>query len=135
MSRILNGGCLCGEIRYTVKDEFRLFHLCHCIQCRRITGSAFASNLFTELRNLEWVAGQTLTRKFVFPDREFTKVFCSRCGSGLPFPSNDGKSIIIPAGSLDEEPDMKPVRNIFWEEHVTWLDAGIISPHIQGFGD
>ena len=135
MPRILNGGCLCGTVRYAIKDEFRLFHLCHCIQCRRITGSAYAANLFTDLKHLEWTKGQDLIRQFEFPKREFTKVFCTLCGSGLPFPSNDGLSIIIPAGSLDEEPSIKPMRNIFWEEHVTWFDAGMMAPHVEGFDE
>jgi len=133
MTRILKGGCLCGKVRYSVKDEFRLFYLCHCIQCRKITGSAHASNLFTEKKNLDWTAGQSLTRQFEFPRREFTTVFCTLCGSGLPFPSTDGQSIIIPAGSLDEEPTIKPLRNIFWEEHVQWFDAGVNAPHVTGF--
>jgi hypothetical protein len=135
MTKILNGGCLCGEVRFTVKDEFRLFHLCHCIQCRKITSSAFAANLFTETANLNWTAGEHLTRRFEYPGREFTKVFCTLCGSGLPFPSTDNVSIIVPAGALDEEPTIDPLRNIFWEEHTKWLDAGMNAPCVTGFDE
>ena len=44
-------------------------------------------------------------KRFDYPgDRLFTKVFCSECGSGLPFLNKTGKKLFIPAGSLDSEP-------------------------------
>ena len=41
MTKRLNGSCLCGEVIYTVADEFTYALICHCSQCRRATGSAF----------------------------------------------------------------------------------------------
>ena len=39
----LAGGCLCGNVRFSVEDAFRYALNCHCSQCRRSTGSAFKS--------------------------------------------------------------------------------------------
>ena len=54
MSDVL-GGCLCGAVRYEVRQIARV-HYCHCGMCRRATGSAFAV--------LAWVPADdvTLTR-------------------------------------------------------------------------
>jgi hypothetical protein len=38
---VLTGGCRCGEVRFTVADEFRYAANCHCSGCRAATGSAF----------------------------------------------------------------------------------------------
>ena len=47
------GGCLCGAIRYEINGEpFRTAN-CHCDDCRRATGSAFATNIFVEEKNLK----------------------------------------------------------------------------------
>jgi hypothetical protein len=40
---MLNGWCLCGEVRFTVEDSFSYAFYCHCPRCRLRTGSAFAS--------------------------------------------------------------------------------------------
>jgi len=43
----VSGSCLCGQVTFESKDDFQQFHLCHCIQCQKATGSAHAANLFT----------------------------------------------------------------------------------------
>ncbi len=133
MKDTIDGSCLCGKVTFSVKNEFRQFHLCHCIQCRKVTGSAHASNLFTSLENFQWKLGAENTKRFNYPGRAFSKVFCIDCGSGLPFSISDGKSVIVPAGSLDDEPNIVPQDNIFWSERALWYEAGIKSPHFDGF--
>ena len=36
------GGCLCGKIRYEVTEAPQLVYTCHCIDCQRLTSSAFS---------------------------------------------------------------------------------------------
>ena len=38
----LNGGCLCGAVRYTTNAAPEFVGLCHCTDCQKHTGSAFA---------------------------------------------------------------------------------------------
>lgn len=125
MDRILTGGCLCGAVRFSVKDEFRRFFFCHCEQCRKMTGSAYASNLFTAPENLTWLQGEGETRRFDLPGRQLSQVFCTHCGSALPFVTQNGKALIVPAGTLDEEPSRTPDAQIFCSEETEWHKAGI----------
>ena len=37
----LTGGCLCGQVRYTLTGVPALNGLCHCRNCQRYTGSTF----------------------------------------------------------------------------------------------
>jgi hypothetical protein len=53
----LMGGCLCGVVKFSLNEDFKAFYQCHCRQCQQLTGSAFASNLFTEPNNIEWLEG------------------------------------------------------------------------------
>ena len=81
----------------------------------KITGSAFAANILTKPATIDWISGFEWVKRFDYPDeRMFTKVFCSNCGSGLPFINKKGDALIIPAGSLDHHPNIKPNENIFW---------------------
>jgi len=41
---MIEGGCLCGGVRFRVKGKLGPAAYCHCQQCRRASGSAFAAN-------------------------------------------------------------------------------------------
>jgi hypothetical protein len=60
-------------------------------------------------------------------------VFCTECGSGLPFVTKSGKALIVPAGSLDAEPNIQPNDNIFWVERAGWYDDGIHANKCEAF--
>ena len=109
----LQGSCLCGAVRYQVKNEFKRFFMCHCSQCQKSTGSAHASNLFAVPDNLEWLAGEELIKRFDLPGRSLSKAFCIECGSGVPYTSKASGMWVVPAGSLDGAPSMIPMANIF----------------------
>ncbi|MGA7964636.1 MAG: GFA family protein [Gammaproteobacteria bacterium] len=132
--RVLTGSCLCKRVKYSIETEPQQFYFCHCEQCRKITGSAFASNILAAPAEVKWLSGEDYVKRFDYQgDRLFTKVFCSECGSGLPFLNKSGKKLFIPAGSLDSEPGMSPEHNIFWGDRSSWYEAGISAPKSEGF--
>ena len=135
-STIFSGQCLCGIVQYSVTTEIENFYFCHCKQCRKITGSAFASNILTKPVDVNWISGEENVKRFDYSgSRVFTKVFCSNCGSGLPFLNKNKSSLVIPAGSLDHEPDLQPINNIFWKDKAKWYEAGISAPKCEGFSE
>lgn len=133
MSEQLTGGCCCGAVSFTVKDDFKKFFFCHCEQCRKLSGSAHAANLFTLPTNITWTKGELLTKRFDHPTRAFSRVFCSECGSGLPFLTQNKKFLIVPAGSLDQEPSKEVDANIFCEEQTHWHKTGLQAEKVTGF--
>src|ERR1700735_4617008 len=40
---IRTGGCMCGAVRYRVDGPLRSIVVCHCEQCRRMTGHVLAA--------------------------------------------------------------------------------------------
>jgi hypothetical protein len=106
-------------------DDFQQFHLCHCKQCQRATGSAHASNLFTDPDNIKWTAGSEFVQRFDVVDRYISNAFCVKCGSGLPYVSKTGNALVVPAGTLDTSPSIAPNDNIFWAERASWYDDGL----------
>jgi len=38
----IKGGCLCGAVRYTAEADPTNATVCHCRDCQKFTGSAFA---------------------------------------------------------------------------------------------
>jgi len=133
MGKMINGGCLCGKVRFRVENNFERLYFCHCSQCRKITGSAHASILYSSSEQLEWIAGEKYIRRFEFPGRDFTKAFCSECGSGVPYLNQKGAAMIIPAGSLDSEPCIDSQANIFWAERPKWSSSVGDAKYYLGF--
>ena len=123
MSTKLEGGCLCGAIAFEVVQDFKAFYHCHCSQCQTLTGSAFASNLFTHPDNIDWLKGESFIIKYEHPEREFSKSFCKVCGSSVPFINKRKSSLIIPAGSLSLDVGVPLEANIFVTEKVCRLTS------------
>ncbi|MFL0800286.1 MAG: GFA family protein [Agarilytica sp.] len=133
MSKILTGECLCGAVTFSVQDDFNAFYQCHCKQCQQLTGSAFASNLFTRPDNIHWIAGASHVTAYEHAERSFSKSFCRSCGSALPFVTKNGRSLIVPAGSLNEHPSIQPQANIFKSEEAFWLEHGLKAKEFTEF--
>jgi len=121
----LSGSCLCGSVAYELRGDARRFFHCHCERCRKASGAAHASNVILKLQEITWTAGENLTRRYKVPEAErFETVFCNECGSPMPRVSPDGKFAVVPAGSLDHEPDVKPQARIFADSRAGWSCDG-----------
>jgi hypothetical protein len=94
---------------------------CHCSRCRKGTGTGHATNLIADPSRFRFLSGeQAVTRYDVPTAKSFGKWFCSLCGCPVPRVSRNGAIMIIPAGSLDAEPGIKPTDHIFWGSRVSW---------------
>lgn len=117
----LTGSCLCGSIAYRIRGNILHFNHCHCERCRKATGTGHASNIIAESVSVSWTAGETLLERYEVPvAKRFATVFCRRCGSPMPRISHDGRIAVIPAGSLDGDPGLRPERRIFIDSRVAW---------------
>jgi hypothetical protein len=57
MTDTLEGGCACGAVRYRLLSAPMFVHCCHCRDCQRQTGTAFALNALIETDRVEIVSG------------------------------------------------------------------------------
>jgi hypothetical protein len=122
---ILKGGCLCGRVRYEVTGEAKRFYHCHCSRCRKATGTGHASNIFFQPAALKWLTGQEHIRTFKVPEaKRFTNQFCLICGGRLPRHPEGTDTVVVPAGSLDDEAPIEPQARIFTASRASWSCAG-----------
>jgi hypothetical protein len=122
----MNGGCLCGAVRYEISGEAERFYHCHCRRCRKATGTGHASNLLvTPLESIQWIEGESLLRRYKVPEaKRFFNCFCSQCGSPMPRVVPELNGVLIPAGTLDDEPPVRPQARIFWDSRAEWSCSG-----------
>ena len=117
----IHGSCLCGKVTFEVGPPFlRMVH-CHCSRCRKSTGAGHGTNLITDPAGFKWLTGEALISHYDVPDaKSYGKWFCSHCGCPVPRATRDGSRMVVPAGSLDDVPPLKPSDNIFWGSRAPW---------------
>lgn len=128
----IKGKCLCGAVSFEVVNTFEKLFLCSCDQCRQITGSAFASNLFVSIEGFGWHRGADDIINYQVPGRDISKSFCRVCGSGVPWVNGNGTKMIVPAGSLSEPANVVERVRIFTSELPSWAsDLEQVSTHAK----
>ncbi len=117
----MQGSCLCGQVAYEITPPLRVFQYCHCSRCRKFTGSMHSANIFVPPEQFSWLRGAELVATYDLPDTKYlTTAFCKNCGSSLPWAIKGGKNIVVTAGTLDDDPEIRPQGNIYWESRAPW---------------
>jgi len=117
----VTGSCLCGKITYQITGSLGIFQYCHCSRCRKFTGSAHAANIIVAPNQFEWLKGEELLGRYELPEaRHFATSFCTNCGASLPWLTKSEKAVVVPAGGLDGDPELKPFQNIFYASRADW---------------
>ena len=120
----VTGSCLCGQVSYRVRGPEHVFQYCHCSRCRKTTGSAHGSNIIVDPAQFEWTDGADHVGRYEPPEaKHFAVSFCTRCGSSLPWLSQSGRAVVVPAGTLDDDPGIRPRHNIFLNNKAPWYVA------------
>ena len=120
----MRGGYLCGAIRYTSESEPDMVVACHCANCQKNTGSAFALT-FALPQGAISITGDTLV---TYEDNSgssgdtFYRSFCSDCGSPLVGYGGAYPGLIfIKAGTLDDASWVKSGTHIWCSSKQPWV--------------
>jgi hypothetical protein len=108
-------------VTYEITGNLGIFQYCHCSRCRKFTGSAFAANLLVAPADFQWLSGASLVGRYELEEaKHFAACFCRQCGSSLPWLTKSGKAVVVPAGTLDHDPKVRPTQNIFCASRALW---------------
>ena len=123
------GGCLCGAIRYEYHGAPYSSAFCHCRNCQRAHGAAFAPLLFVHPQDVVITRGAVARHEMTADSgAQMFREFCRDCGSplfsgGAAFPT----LISIKMSNLDDPGAVSPVAHIWAESRVRWacVDDGL----------
>ncbi|WP_420549928.1 GFA family protein [Curvivirga sp.] len=108
---MIKGRCECGKVSFQTEKVRETVTVCHCSQCRRMSGHLWASthaasyddlNFHTD-EGLEWYVSSDFAKRG----------FCKFCGSSLFYRMNDEEGVGIAAGCLDNPTNIQINKHIF----------------------
>ena len=111
-----DGGCACGKVRYRVSRAPIFVHGCHCRQCQRQTGTAFAINALVEATAVQLQAGTTEATDVPSPSGAGQRICrCAACKVALWSHYLAGGEAIayVRVGTLDEPGRISPDIHIY----------------------
>jgi len=116
----IEGGCLCGKVRYQVRGGLTQAGSCYCSMCRRSHGAAFGTYAAVPDGGFHWLAGEDDVSVYN-SSPSGGRAFCRHCGSTLGAVEN-GALRWITLGTVDGDPGIRPQANIFVGSKAPWYE-------------
>jgi len=130
--QMYKGSCLCGAVTFAINGPIEEIVMCHCSQCRKAQGSAYATNGMVDEADFSMHGGENLTGFESAPGN--VKYFCRVCGSPMLNRSvkRPGK-IRIRLGTVESEISERPIAHIFASSKASWEQICDDVPQYDGY--
>ena len=123
----LEGGCLCGKVRFRAhKPPVRTF-ACHCTFCQRVTGSAFYAESIFEVDSVEFNAGELSKYEHVSDNSQKKVVveFCPNCGTTIGLTFERWPSMRAISRGCYDNPNSVDISSHIWTRSA---QTGVVLP-------
>jgi hypothetical protein len=129
LTKVSEGGCLCGEVRYRSTADPVRGVICHCSMCRRHSGAPALAFVHFPAAAFTWTRGQpTWYRSSAYAERGF----CAACGSTVAMREEVlADRVQICVGSLDSPDDVRIDDHVWFSERISWFDVKDELPRFQ----
>ncbi len=128
----VQGSCLCGAVRFSVRLPSLSCGHCHCSICRRNHGAGYVTWLVVSRDRFSLDAGDGELARYRSSDHG-SRSFCARCGSSLFCESTHRPDQIdIVLANLDGPIDRQPQVHVYWDDRVDWVATDDGLPRLGG---
>lgn len=128
MTDILKGGCLCGAVRYQVDAKPAAVGHCHCVDCRKTSGTGHATHVAVPEAALQTEGEIKFYDRPADSGNIVSRGFCPSCGSAI-FSRNSGMPgmAFLRASSLDNPNAVAPQMIVYARRAPAWdkMDASL----------
>ena len=115
----IEGGCLCGAVRYCASGKAYGVTHCHCRTGRRASGAPLVTWAGFDSDNFNFTQGQPVSYA---SSKNVVRTFCGVCGTALTYQRRDlPESVDLTLGSMDDPEQLKPEDHTWTESTISWL--------------
>lgn len=128
---MITGHCECGQVRFEADDEINDFSHCHCSQCRRMHGAAYATFAGVERDSFRYLSGESkVTAYMSSPTHE--RIFCAKCGSNIMvITANEPNDLYVSMSAIDGNPKHPPAYHIYVGSKAPWHEITDDAPQYE----
>ena len=128
----INGGCLCGAVRFEVDPPTKWCAHCHCSLCRRAHGAGFVTWFGVALDRFRIVQGEQGLRWYRSTPGA-RRALCSLCGSTMFFAGDRWPDEIhIALAHMDGPIDRAPQAHVYFDSGADWVKVDDDLPRLGG---
>ena len=124
MTTTRTASCRCGQLRATVAGEPVRVSACHCLDCKKRSGSAFAVQARWPADQVRIEGHSKIHVNVADSGNRVTFHFCPDCGSDVHY-DIDGKFdglVAIPLGAFDDPFSLAPRFSVWEERKHDWVE-------------
>ena len=115
----IEGGCLCGAVRYRASGQAQGITHCHCRTCRRASGAPLVTWAGFDSDKFNFTQGQPVSYA---SSQNVVRTFCGRCGTALTYRRLDlPHSVDLTLGSMDDPEQLQPEDHTWIESKLSWI--------------
>ncbi len=128
---MLEGGCLCGKVRYEIAGDPVVVVHCYCRDCQRVSGAGHSTGAMFPLSGISITGEMAEFQSAAESGSTVSHLFCGRCSSCL-FGKNTNMPgfMTVTAGTLDDPGQLKPQVAIYARSRPHWDP---LDPRVQSF--
>jgi hypothetical protein len=128
----IEGGCLCGKVRYSGEAEPIFVGVCHCTNCQKSTGSAFSPVVAVPKPAVSLTGTVSTYEGRGDTGNAIYKHFCPECGSPVAEEAAIMADVImLTIGTLDDPSTATPVMQIYCDSAQSWALLEDIQRHAK----
>ena len=114
------GGCFCGAVKFEITSAINNIVFCHCSECRKLQGSAFATNGVVESKSFKLLKGNNDLTEHKLSDTQ-TRYFCKHCGSPIKSENTSvPNKVRVRLGTIDGDILENLQAHIFVSSKANW---------------
>ena len=119
---VYDGSCLCGRVRYRAVGPWGFMEHCHCTDCRKSHGAAFATYIQLPRARFTLLRGEDQLHVYE-AESGAKRSFCRTCGSCITsHADSEPESVYVAAGTLDTPPVPSSEIHIFVRSKAPWYE-------------
>lgn len=123
--------CRCGQLRITTSGEPVRVSVCHCFDCKKRSGSAFAVQARWPISEVTIEGRSKCWSKLSDSGNRITFHFCPDCGSDVHY-EIEGKFadlVAIPLGAFEDPYFASPAFSVWEKRKNDWVELLGVSEH------
>jgi hypothetical protein len=130
----IDGGCLCGFLRFEAEVDPERVFICHCADCQTQSGTSFRTIVQARPESLALTASEPkIYLKRAESGNVRSLAFCPECGTSIyggPKPGQPG-FLSLRVGAIRQREQLRPVAQVWCRSAQPWLETMAALPRIE----